>query len=238
MKKIEELNVKIFADGADKEGMLEMYSKEYISGLTTNPTLMKKAGIADYESFAKEVLGLINDKPISFEVFSDDFDEMERQAKEISSWGDNIYVKIPITNTKRLASYNLIEKLVKEKIKLNITAIMTTNQVKDVVSVLDAETPSYISVFAGRIADTGLDPVPLMQEALEIMSINQQAELIWASPRELLNVFQADSIGCHIITVTNEILKKLNLVGYDLEDYSLDTVKMFYNDAVSAGYNL
>jgi transaldolase len=238
MKKIEDLKVKIFADGADKVGMLEMYEKPFVKGLTTNPTLMKKAGIRDYRAFCKDILTSINDKPLSFEVFSDDFAEMERQALEIASWGDNVYVKIPITNTKQETCYALVKKLVNQKVKLNVTALMTLDQVRNVVAALDPNTPSYVSVFAGRIADTGYDPVPLMTIAVEILKSAPAAELIWASPRELLNIFQADEIGCHVITVTNDILKKLSLVGYDLNEYSLDTVKMFYSDAVAAGYDL
>jgi len=238
MKKIEELKVKIFADGADKAGMLEMYSKPYIKGLTTNPTLMKKAGITDYRAFCRDILTTINDKPLSFEVFSDDFDEMERQAKEIAGWGENVYVKIPVTNTKQEPCYELLKKLASQKVKLNVTAIMTLKQVRDVVASLNPDVPSYISVFAGRIADTGCDPVPLMVDAVEQLKIAPAAELIWASPRELLNIFQADEIGCHVITVTNDILKKLPMAGYNLDDYSLDTVKMFYQDAVEAGYSL
>jgi len=238
MKKIEELKVKIFADGADKAGMLEMYEKPFVKGLTTNPTLMKKAGITDYRAFCKDILISINDKPLSFEVFSDDFLEMERQALEIASWGDNVYVKIPITNTKQETCYALVEKLANQKVKLNVTALMSLDQVRNVVAVLDPNIPSYVSVFAGRIADTGYDPVPLMTTAVEILKTAPAAELIWASPRELLNIFQADEIGCHVITVTNDILKKLSLVGYDLNEYSLDTVKMFYEDAVAAGFKL
>lgn len=238
MKKISDLKVKIFADGADKNAMLEMYDKSFIKGLTTNPTLMNKAGIRDYRDFCKDILGIIKDKPLSFEVFSDDFVEMERQALEIASWGDNVYVKIPITNTKREVCYPIVKKLSSQGVKLNVTALMTMDQVSHVVQSLDVNTPSYISIFAGRIADTGRDPVPMMRQALEIMSVNSLSELIWASPRELLNIFQADDIGCHVITVTNDILKKLSIVGYDLGDYSLDTVKMFYNDAVVAGYKL
>jgi transaldolase len=238
MKKVEELKVKIFADGADKAGMLEMYEKPFVKGLTTNPTLMKKAGIADYRAFCKDILTSINDKPLSFEVFSDDFAEMERQALEIASWGDNVYVKIPITNTKQEACYGLVKKLAEQKVKLNVTALMTLDQVRNVVASLDPNIPSYVSVFAGRIADTGYDPVPLMTTAVELLKVAPAAELIWASPRELLNIFQADEIGCHIITVTNDILKKLSLVGYDLDEYSLDTVKMFYADAVAAGFKL
>ena len=238
MKTVEQLNIKIFADGANKEGMLEMNAKPFIKGLTTNPTLMNKAGIRDYKSFALEILSEIKDKSISFEVFSDDFTDMERQAEEIASWGDNVYVKIPITNTKRETCYALVEKLASQKIKVNVTALMTVAQVRDVMTVLQPDVPSYISVFAGRIADTGRDPVPLMKEAVDLLKPSPSAELIWASPRELLNIFQADSIGCHIITVTNDILKKLSQVGYDLDEYSLYTVKMFYSDARAAGYTL
>jgi len=238
MKKVEDLKVKIFADGADKLAMLEMYQKPFIKGLTTNPTLMNKAGIRDYRAFCKDILLSIKDKPLSFEVFSDDFKEMERQALEIASWGDNVYVKIPITNTKSETCYALVKKLAKEKVKLNVTALMTLDQVSHVVESLNASVPSYISIFAGRVADTGRDPLPMMTEALSRMKSNPLSELIWASPRELLNIFQADDIGCHVITVTNDILKKLSLVGYDLDKYSLDTVKMFYNDAVVAGFKL
>lgn len=238
MKRIEDLKVKIFADGADKTGMLEMYAKKYIKGLTTNPTLMNKAGITDYRAFCKDMLTHIKDKPLSFEVFSDDFAEMERQAMEIASWGDNVYVKIPVTNTKKETCYALVKKLSVQSVKLNITAIMTLDQVRDVVASLNATVPSYVSVFAGRIADTGRDPVPLMAAAVDLLKVVPAAELIWASPRELLNIFQADEVGCQVITVTNDILKKLPLIGYNLDDYSLDTVKMFYTDAVAAGFSL
>lgn len=238
MKRVHELKVKIFADGADKAGMLEMHAKPYIKGLTTNPTLMKKAGITDYKAFCKDILTSIKDKPLSFEVFSDDFSEMERQALEIASWGDNVYVKIPVTNTKQETSYALVSRLAAQKVKLNVTAIMTLSQVRDVVASLDPNVPSYVSVFAGRIADTGRDPVPLMAAAVQQLRLAPAAELIWASPRELLNIFQADAIGCHVITVTNDILKKLSIVDFDLDAYSLDTVKMFYNDAVGAGFKL
>ncbi len=238
MKSPEQLRVKIFADGADKAGMLEMYAKPYIKGLTTNPTLMRKAGITDYRAFARDILSDIKDKPLSFEVFSDDFADMERQALEIASWGDNVYVKIPVTNTQQQTCYALVRKLATQKVKLNVTAIMTLAQVRDVVAALDPSVPSYVSVFAGRIADTGRDPVPLMAAAVELLKVAPAAELIWASPRELLNIFQADEIGCQVITVTNDILKKLSLVGYDLDTYSLDTVKMFYTDAVAAGFKL
>ncbi len=238
MKTVEQLNIKIFADGADKEGMLDMYAKSFIKGLTTNPTLMNKAGIRDYKSFALEILSEIKDKPISFEVFSDDFVDMERQAYEIASWAENVYVKLPITNTKRETCYALVEKLAAQKVKMNVTALMTITQVQDVVAALDPNVPSYVSVFAGRIADTGRDPLPLMIEAVDLLKSSPAAELIWASPRELLNIFQADAIGCHVITVTNDILKKLSQVGYDLDDFSLDTVKMFYSDARAAGFRL
>ena len=238
MNRIEKLNVKIFADGADKVGMLEMYNKPFIKGLTTNPTLMNKAGIKDYEAFAKEILLDVKDKSISFEVFSDDLDEMQRQAEKIATWGENVYVKIPVTNTKGIPTYSLIKTLSDQGIKVNVTAIMTLLQVRDVVLSLNKDVASYVSVFAGRIADTGVDPVPLMAAAVQITSMNSKAEVIWASPRELLNIFQADEMGCQIITVTNDIIKKLQLVDYNLSTYSLDTVKMFYNDALSAGFKL
>lgn len=238
MDKLKNLKVKIFADGANKKDMLEMYSKEFIKGLTTNPSLMKKEGIKDYKNFCVDILKSIKDKPISFEVFSDDFIEMERQALEIASWGENVYVKIPITNTKKETCYKTIEKLSKHKVKLNITAIMTLQQVEEVASVLVPSVPSYVSVFAGRIADTAVDPLPLMTKTVSILKPLPECELIWASPRELLNIFQADSIGCHIITVTNDILKKLPLINRNLNEFSLDTVKMFYNDAIDAGYKL
>ncbi|MBR0778774.1 transaldolase [Bradyrhizobium diazoefficiens] len=238
MKKIEDLRVKIFADGADKAGMLEMYAKPYIKGLTTNPTLMRKAGIGDYRKFSLDILAAIPDRPISFEVLSDDFADMERQAMEIASWGDNVYVKIPVMNTRRETSYRLIERLAASKIRLNITALMTLTQVRDVVAALDPAVPSYVSVFAGRVADTGRDPVAMMAAAVELLKVAPASELIWASPRELLNIFHADAIGCHVITVTNDILRKLPLVGKSLDDYSLETVRMFADDAAAAGYRL
>lgn len=238
MKRIEELQVKIFADGADKAGMLEMYAKPFVKGLTTNPTLMRKAGITDYRAFAKDILQVISDRSISFEVFSDEFDEMERQAYEITSWGEHVYVKIPVTNTRQKPSYELVRKLSSSDVKVNVTALTTLEQVRDVAQVLSIDVPSYVSVFAGRIADTGYDPVPLMAAAVQLLRLNPKAELIWASPRELLNIFQADAIGCHIITVTNDILKKLSLVGKNLSEYSLETVRMFYNDAKQAGYTI
>ncbi|MCK9401150.1 MAG: transaldolase [Bacteroidales bacterium] len=238
MKILDSLKVKIFADGADKNGMIEMYNKPLIKGLTTNPTLMKRAGITDYESFARDILKTVTDKPLSLEVFSDELDEMKRQALKIATWGDNVYVKIPITNTKKVSTCALIKELSDSGVKLNITAIMTLGQVRDVVLSLNPEVSSYVSVFAGRIADTGIDPISLMSAAVEVTKLKPKAEVIWASPRELLNIFHADQIGCQIITVTNDILKKLDLVGYDLENYSLDTVKMFYKDATVAGFNL
>jgi transaldolase len=238
MKKVEDLAVKIFADGADKAGMLEMYAKPFVKGLTTNPTLMRKVGITDYKAFSLDILKAIPDRPISLEVFSDDFSDMERQAMEIAGWGENVYVKIPVMNTERNTSYKLIEKLAAKKVKLNITAMMTLTQVRDVVAALDPNVPSYVSVFAGRVADTGQDPLPMMAAAVELLKVAPAAELIWASPRELLNIFQADAIGCHVITVTNDILKKLSLVGKNLDDYSLETVKMFHDDAQQAGYKL
>ena len=238
MKKIEDIKIKIFSDGADKKEMLDMNSKIFIKGLTTNPSLMKKAGIRDYEAFAKDILSIIKKKPISFEIFSDDFDEMERQAMKIASWADNVYVKIPITNTKKKSSKELIKKLAEKKVKLNITAIMTLDQVKTTLLVLNKNVPSIISVFAGRIADTGKDPIPLMKECLKEMKINSKSELLWASSRELLNIIQADQIGCHIITVTKDIIKKLQSINYNLEEYSLDTVKAFYKDAVDASFKI
>lgn len=238
MKTIDQLEVELFADGADLVGMLEMHSKTYIKGLTTNPTLMKKAGISDYTSFAKQVLEKISDKPISFEVFSDDVDEMLIQARKIASWGDNVFVKIPITNTKRTSTSKIVNVLSSEGVKVNVTALMTTQQVNEVCEALNPEVPSNISIFAGRIADTGLDPLQIMRESLKIVEDNKKCKVIWASPRELLNVFQADEIGCHIITATNDILKKLSLVGKDLQEYSLETVQMFYNDASAAGYTV
>jgi transaldolase len=238
MKTLDQLKVKIFADGADLDGILELYRNPHITGFTTNPTLMQKSGISDYEKFSRQVLEHISDRPISFEVFSDEFDEMERQAHKIASWGKNVYVKIPVTNTRRESSVRLVERLAKEEVQLNVTALMTLDQVSQVSKALEGHAPSYISVFAGRIADTGRDPMPLMKKAVEIMTPYKTQELIWASPRELLNIFHADEIGCHVITVTHDILKKLVLVGKDLDEYSLDTVKMFYSDAQKAGFKL
>jgi transaldolase len=233
-----ELGVKIFADGAEIDEMRDMARKPYIKGFTTNPTLMRKAGVTDYRAFAREALRAIPDRPISFEVFADDFAEMERQACEIAEWGDNVYVKIPITNTKGTPSSGLIRTLARRGIKVNVTAILTLEQVRGVVDCVADGPPACISVFAGRVADTGRDPEPLMRAALELLKTAPKAELIWASPRELLNILQADAMGCHIITVTNDILKKLELIGKDLADYSLDTVKMFFNDGRRAGFSL
>jgi transaldolase len=233
---VADLRVKIFADGADVPGMLALYRQPYIRGFTTNPTLMHKAGIRDYRAFAREVLSAIPDRPISFEVFSDDFAEMERQAREIATWGEHVYVKVPVTNTTRESAAPLIARLSHAGIKLNVTAVLTLAQVQEVMASLAGGAPSCVSVFAGRIADTGRDPVPLMTEALEIVRTDAHAELIWASPRELLNIFQADAIGCDIITVTHDVLKKLDLVGRSLDEFSLDTVKMFYADAQKAGF--
>jgi len=238
MTAIDQLKVKLFADGADKAGMLEMYRKPFVKGFTTNPTLMRKAGITDYRAFAREILDAIPDRPISFEVFSDEFDEMERQAREIATWGGNVYVKVPITNTRREPAYDLVRSLAQDGVKVNITAMMTLDQVRAVADAVRGGAPSCVSVFAGRIADTGVDPMPIMAESVRILEDAPGAELIWASPRELLNVFQAEAVGCHIITATNDILKKLDLIGRDLSDYSLDTVKMFFNDAKQAGFTL
>lgn len=238
MTSVADLKIKLFADGADKATMLEMYRNPCIRGFTTNPTLMRKAGIVDYSCFARDILAAIPDRPISFEVFADDFREMERQARIISSWGENVYVKIPVTNTRRESSSELVRRLTYEGVKLNVTALLTLRQVRCVCAALEGGAPAYISVFAGRIADTGRDPLPIMSAAMEMIADLPQVELIWASPRELLNVFQAESIGCHIITATADILKKLTSVGKDLADFSLETVQMFYSDARQSGFSL
>ena len=235
---INDLKIKLFADGADLETMIAMAELDYIKGLTTNPTLMRKAGISNYKEFSRQVLESIKTKPISFEVFSDDFEEMKSQALEISSWAENVYVKIPITSSKGESTVKVIDYLVKNQVKVNVTALLTVQQVASTIEVLDPTVPSYVSVFAGRIADTGVDPTETMKKSLNIMSSNPVSELIWASPRELLNVFQADQIGCHIITATSDVLNKLKLVGKDLTEYSLETVQMFRNDALASGYNL
>ena len=235
---LSELTVKIFADSADRASMLALHAKPYIRGLTTNPTLMRRAGIADYRAFARDILSAITTKPVCFEVLADDFGEMERQALEISSWADNVYVKVPVTNTRRASSAALVRRLADRRVRLNVTALTTLAQLREILAALNPATPSYVSVFAGRIADTGIDPLPLMAHAVEMLKANPNAQLVWASSRELLNIFQANAIGCHAITVTPDILAKLALIGYDLNEYSLDTVKMFYDDAQSAGFTL
>jgi transaldolase len=232
------MRVKIFADGAEKAPMLKLYANPQIQGFTTNPTLMRKAGITDYEEFARDILTAIPDRPISFEVFADEFEEMERQAERIATWGENVYVKIPVTNTRGESAAPLVERLAGRGVKQNVTALMTLDQVREITAALAGGPAANISVFAGRIADTGVDPLPIMREALEIMRPYPQLELIWASPRELLNIVQASEIGCHIITVTSDILNKLPLIGKDLGEYSLDTVKMFRNDALASGFGL
>ncbi|NDB37712.1 MAG: transaldolase [Actinobacteria bacterium] len=235
---LQDMKVDLFADGADLQTMKEMAKKPFIKGLTTNPTLMRKAGINDYKLFAKEVISAIQDKPISFEVFSDEPKEMISQGLEIASWGKNVNVKIPITNSMGQSTKSVIKELSSEGVAINVTALLTMDQVKTVVDSVDESSNVFISVFAGRIADTGRDPIPLMQEALEIMKEKPKAKLIWASPRELLNVIQANDIGCHIITATSDILKKLELIGKDLSEYSLDTVRMFRDDALASGYKI
>lgn len=234
----QQLKVKIFADGADKTAILNLYRNPLIQGFTTNPTLMKKVGITDYEAFARDLVASIPDRPISLEVFADDFEEMERQARKIASWGSNVYVKIPVTNTRAESAAPLVAKLTREGIQLNVTALLTLEQVREICGALSGGAPACISVFAGRVADTGRDPVSMMAEAVDMLRPHPQMELIWASPRELLNVVQAAQVGCHIITATPDILAKLSLVGKDLTEYSLDTVKMFRNDAVSSGFTL
>ena len=238
MSKQSDLKIKLFADGADLAGIKTMYAKPWIKGFTTNPTLMRKAGITEYKAFALEVLRAVPDRPVSFEVFADEFDEMETQAMEINSWGPNVNVKIPVTNTKRQFAGPLIRRLSEAGVQLNITAVLTLDQVKGITEHLSVKTPAIISVFAGRIADTGTDPVPVMRQALTIIKAKPKAELLWASPRELLNIVQANEIGCHIITATNDILNKLSLRGKDHGDYSLETVQMFHRDASAAGYTI
>jgi transaldolase len=232
------LRVKIFADGADAASMLELARRPYVAGFTTNPTLMRKARVADYRAFAREVLQAVPDRPISFEVLADELPEMERQAREIASWGPNVFVKVPVTNTRRETTSPLVRRLAGDGIQVNVTAVFTLEQVRAVADDLAGGPASYVSVFAGRIADTGRDPVPLMAEAVRILAPHPREELIWASPRELLNVFQADAIGCHVITATPDVLAKLALVGKDLADFSLETVKMFADDARQADYSL
>ena len=238
MNSLDKLKIKIFADGASFEDMMDMNANSNIQGLTTNPSLMKKAGIKNYEEFAKKVTKEIKEKTISFEVFSDDFDEMEKQAEKISTWGNNVYAKIPITNTKKESACELIKVLNEKKIKINVTAIMTLQQIEDVYKVLNNSVNNYVSIFAGRIADTGINPEIIISESLKIFKDFKKTEILWASCREIFNIYQADKMGCHIITVPNDILKKTHIVDYNLEKYSLDTVKDFYKDSVEAGYKL
>ena len=238
MPSISDLRVKIFADGADFDGIVKLYANPLVKGFTTNPTLMRKAGVTDYEAFGRKLLAAVPDRPVSLEVFADEFDEMERQALAIASWGGNVNVKIPVTNTRREFSGPLIRRLSTAGVALNVTAVFTVEQVRRVTECLAPDTPAIVSVFAGRIADSGIDPVPIMAEAVRILKARPRAELIWASPRELLNIVQADAVGCHIITVTNDILTKLALVGKNQDDYSLETVQMFYRDAAAAGFTI
>ena len=238
MTDIQKLKIKIFADGADYESIYKLNTKSYIKGFTTNPSLMKKAGIKNYKEFALKILSKIKDKPISFEVFSDDLIEMEKQAMEIASWGKNVNVKIPVTNTKKESTTEIIERLSNQGIECNITAIFTVNQLKNIVQVLNKNTPAILSVFAGRIADTGINPENIMAECVQASKSKPKSEILWASTRELVNIFQADKIGCQIITVPHEILSKIDSIGKNLEDYSLDTVKSFYKDAIAAGFNI
>ena len=238
MNTIDALKIRIFADGAEMAGILDLAKKPWIKGFTTNPTLMNKAGITDYKAFALEVLKVINDRPISFEVFSDEFAQMEAQALQIASWGPNVNVKIPVTNTRREFAGPLISRLSRAGVALNITAIMTVDQVQRVMDALEGDAPAFVSVFAGRIADTGRDPLPIMEDSLRRLKARPNTDLIWASPRELLNIMQADAMGCDIITVTNDILKKLSQVGKDLDNFSLETVQMFRDDAVKAGFRI
>ena len=237
-KLLNELTIKIFADGANLESIRTLYGDPRIKGFTTNPTLMRNAGVEDYEAFAHEVLELIQDRPVSFEVLADDLDEMERQALTIASWGQNVVVKIPVSNTRGQFTGPIVRNLSSAGVQVNVTAIMTLDQVQQVCAALDDTAPAIVSLFAGRIADSGMDPLPVMAEALQILNARPNAELLWASPREVFNIVQADGIGCHIITVTNDLLKKMKLFGKNLEEFSLETVKMFYDDALSAGYSI
>jgi transaldolase len=235
---ISDLQVKLFADGADKNEIIELNNNPLIKGFTTNPTLMRQAGINDYSSFAIDILSYVQNKPISFEVFSDDFIEMRRQAKLIATWADNVNVKIPITNTKGQNILELVKDIIADGVKVNVTAMMTIAQLENVLEAMQGCAPSYVSLFAGRIADTGIDPIPIIAKAVDMVNSGPNVELIWASPRELLNIVQASDVGCHIITVTHNVLKKMNLLGKDLNEFSLETVKMFHNDALNAGYTL
>jgi transaldolase len=238
MDRLRQLKVKIFADGADFDSIVKLSGNPIVKGFTTNPSLVRKAGVTDYEEFGRKLLAAVPDRPVSLEVFADEFAEMARQARAIATWGPNVNVKIPVTNTRKEFSGDLIRELSEDGVVLNVTAILTLDQVRRVAACLSPKTPAIVSVFAGRIADTGVDPVPLMAEAVSILKARPKAELIWASPRELLNIFQADDIGCHIITVTNDILNKLSLVDKDLEAYSLETVEMFRRDALAAGFSI
>lgn len=238
VKQLSELKVKIFADGADRARFVELAEDPLIVGFTTNPTLMRKAGVTDYEAFGRDLLELAQDRPVSFEVFSDDFDEMERQARQLSSWGENVYVKVPVANCRGQSSCELLRRLAAEGVNVNVTALMTPAQVEEVSSALAGSEAGFVSLFAGRIADTGRDPVPLVVESVAILADHPQLELIWASPREVLNIFQADAAGCHVITATSDILSKLHLVGKNLEEFSTETVQMFYDDAAAANYRL
>lgn len=238
MQSVSQLSIKLFADGADFDSIVKLATNPRIKGFTTNPTLARNAGVTDYEQFGRKVLAAVPDRPVSLEVFADEFSEMLRQARTIATWGDNVNVKIPITNTRSEFAGEVIRRLSSEGVAVNVTAIMTVEQVRRVARCLDPDAPAIVSVFAGRIADTGLDPVPLMTEARKVLGDRPKAELLWASPRELLNIFQADSIGCHIITATKDILTKLSLVGKDLDTYSLETVQMFRRDAIAAGFEI
>jgi len=238
LRRLAELKIKLFADGADKTQILRFYANPLIRGFTTNPTLMRSAGVKNYEAFAREILDVIRDRPISFEVFADNFGEMERQARKIAAWGENVYVKIPISNTKRQSSMELAGQLAHSGVKVNITAVLTLDQVRAAADALTGGSPGIISIFAGRIADTGRDPVPTVAAAVDLVSAYSNIELIWASPRELLNIFQANDAGCHIITVPETILTKLETVGKDLDEFSLETVAMFHHDAARSGYQL
>jgi len=238
LRRLAELKIKLFADGADKTQILRFYANPLIRGFTTNPTLMRSAGVKNYEAFAREILDVIRDRPISFEVFADNFGEMERQARKIAAWGENVYVKIPISNTKRQSSMELAGQLAHSGVKVNITAVLTLDQVRAAAGALTGGSPGIISIFAGRIADTGRDPVPTVAAAVDLVSAYSNIELIWASPRELLNIFQANDAGCHIITVPETILAKLETVGKDLDEFSLETVAMFHHDAARSGYQL
>jgi transaldolase len=238
MDKLKDLNIKIFADGADLASIENLNSKKDISGFTTNPSLMKKAGVTDYKKFCQDVLKITKEKPVSFEIFSDDLDEMYDQANEIASWGKSVFVKIPITNSKGKKTSSLIKKLLENKIKCNVTAILTIQQVKEIYEISNSETDVIISIFAGRIADTGIDPIPMMSEAVNICKDKKNIEILWASTRELINIFQANKINCQIITVPHDILKKTSLIEKNLDDLSLETVQMFLSDAIKAGFKI